>query len=118
MVEDLLLSLVKEHGASLVLATHNLGFAKRCDRVLHLHDRKLYDALKRSLACCRSRSEKIPTCGDHAILLAIIALLLSFCLIFVHSMAQASRTPMRFWEAGTFRLRILRRTGRLSGAIG
>jgi len=44
MVEDLLLSLVKEHGASLVLATHNLGFAKRCNRVLHLHDRKLYDA--------------------------------------------------------------------------
>lgn len=40
-VEDLLLSVTENEGASLLLVTHNKAFASRCGRVLLLHDRKL-----------------------------------------------------------------------------
>ena len=35
-VIDLLVSLPRDHGVTLVVATHNLGFAGCCDRVLHI----------------------------------------------------------------------------------
>jgi predicted ABC-type transport system involved in lysophospholipase L1 biosynthesis ATPase subunit len=44
IIENLLFSLVKDSHATLFLATHNMVFARRCDRVLRLHDRILCDA--------------------------------------------------------------------------
>jgi putative ABC transport system ATP-binding protein len=40
-VEDLLLSLVKERGCTLLLVTHDMDFAKRCDTVLELTYRNI-----------------------------------------------------------------------------
>ncbi len=40
-MEDLLFSIVKDHGASLVLVTHEANFAKRADRVMELSEGKV-----------------------------------------------------------------------------
>jgi len=44
LVRELLFELHRESGTTLVLVTHDLDFAARCDRVLHLHEGKLREA--------------------------------------------------------------------------
>jgi putative ABC transport system ATP-binding protein len=44
LVRELLFELHRDSGATLVLVTHDLDFAARCDRVLHLHDGRLREA--------------------------------------------------------------------------
>ena len=41
LIEELLLSLSKKHNVALVIVTHDLELAKKCDKVLHLKDGKL-----------------------------------------------------------------------------
>jgi putative ABC transport system ATP-binding protein len=43
-VRELLFSLNQELGTTLVLITHDLDFAARCERVLRLHDGRLHEA--------------------------------------------------------------------------
>jgi len=43
MVRELLFELQRESGATLVLVTHDLGFAARCNRVLQLRDAQLHE---------------------------------------------------------------------------
>ncbi|MEF7613234.1 ABC transporter ATP-binding protein [Aquincola sp. MAHUQ-54] len=43
-VRELLLTLNEEAGTTMVLVTHDLAFAARCDRVLRLHDGQLHEA--------------------------------------------------------------------------
>jgi putative ABC transport system ATP-binding protein len=43
-VRELLFALNRDTGATLVLVTHDLNFAARCDRVLKLHDGRLHDS--------------------------------------------------------------------------
>ena len=43
-IRDLLFALNRESGTTLVLVTHDMEFAARCDRVLRLHDGVLHEA--------------------------------------------------------------------------
>jgi len=42
-VRELLFELHRDSGATLLLVTHDLDFAARCDRTLHLHDGRLHE---------------------------------------------------------------------------
>ncbi len=42
-IRDLLFELNRAAGTTLVLVTHDMGFASRCDRVLRLHDGNLHE---------------------------------------------------------------------------
>ncbi|HUG25834.1 ABC transporter ATP-binding protein [Piscinibacter sp.] len=43
LIRELLFELHRDSGSTLVLVTHDLEFAARCDRVLHLHDGRLHE---------------------------------------------------------------------------
>jgi lipoprotein-releasing system ATP-binding protein len=49
MIFDLLSSLHRSHRLTTILVTHNLSFARRCDRVLRLEDRSLAAGLPESM---------------------------------------------------------------------
>ena len=52
-VRDLLFGLNHELGTTLVLVTHDLDFAARCGRVLHLHDGQLHETPTERLSLSR-----------------------------------------------------------------
>jgi putative ABC transport system ATP-binding protein len=43
LIRELLFELHRDSGTTMVLVTHDLDFAARCDRVLHLHDGRLHE---------------------------------------------------------------------------
>jgi ABC-type lipoprotein export system ATPase subunit len=45
LVFDLLLELVATEGVTLVMATHDLGLAERCDRLLEMHDGRVHESV-------------------------------------------------------------------------
>ena len=47
LIRELLFELHRDSGTTMVLVTHDLGFAARCDRVLHLHDGRLHEGRAR-----------------------------------------------------------------------
>jgi putative ABC transport system ATP-binding protein len=47
MIRDLLFELHREAGTTMVLVTHDLAFAARCDRVLQLQDGRLHETARR-----------------------------------------------------------------------
>jgi putative ABC transport system ATP-binding protein len=49
-VRDLLFALNREMGTTLLLITHDMDFAARCDRTLRLHDGVLHEAVRDRLA--------------------------------------------------------------------
>lgn len=44
-IEDILLDLSKTHNTALVIVTHDVELAKKCDKILHLKDGKLNEML-------------------------------------------------------------------------
>ena len=59
LVRDLLFELQRESGATLVLVTHDLAFAARCDRVLYLREAQLHEGLHEK-APVRVAEERAP----------------------------------------------------------
>jgi putative ABC transport system ATP-binding protein len=45
LIRELLFELHRDSGTTMVLVTHDLSFAARCDRVLHLHDGQLHEGI-------------------------------------------------------------------------
>ena len=41
---ELILSLPKDHNLAVVVATHNVSFAERCDRIYRIHEAGVHDA--------------------------------------------------------------------------
>ena len=50
LIRELLFELHRDSGATMVLVTHDLDFAARCERVLHLHDGRLHEGTPRPAA--------------------------------------------------------------------
>jgi putative ABC transport system ATP-binding protein len=60
MVRELLFELQRESGATLVLVTHDLGFAARCDRVLQLREAQLHETLHQRRAATTTLPHALP----------------------------------------------------------
>jgi ABC-type histidine transport system ATPase subunit len=56
VVRDLLFDLNRASGTTMVLVTHDLDFAARCDRVLHLHEGRL----REDTTAHRKQSDAVP----------------------------------------------------------
>ena len=59
-VRELLFELHRDSGATLVLVTHDLDFAARCDRVLQLHDGRLRESQPAARAPTQHPADAIP----------------------------------------------------------
>jgi len=55
-VRELLFALNRDTGATLVLVTHDLDFAARCDRVLRLHEGRLHESAGRTAQATAPRA--------------------------------------------------------------
>jgi putative ABC transport system ATP-binding protein len=67
-VRDLLFELNREMGTTLVLITHDLAFAARCDRTLRLHEGVLHESpQKHALAATAPGSEPLYPEAAHAL---------------------------------------------------
>ncbi len=60
LVRELLFELHAEFGSTMVLVTHDLDFAARCDRVLQLHDGRLHERGAAAHAPSEARGHALP----------------------------------------------------------
>jgi putative ABC transport system ATP-binding protein len=67
LVRDMLFELHRDSGATLVLVTHDLTFAARCDRVLRLHEGQLQESPKAAAPSPGSAAPAKATGPAHAL---------------------------------------------------